>query len=294
MSKIPNDKRSLRFGSAFAIQDSNTAEILNDPFDLLCMCSDTITENFLKTHRNWVLSTTKNEIIGLNEFEFQCYSNGTSESFDKFYLKNHNKRFRCFKGEYMYHKLAWRDNFEWEWLENDVLKENDAVVLSLPFADTGNMHQEHESVLKICDQLNIPVLIDCAYFGICQDIEFNFTHKSITDIVFSLSKTFPVAYSRIGIRYSREDTDDTMFVYQKINYNNKLGAALGIRFLDLFSPDYVVEKYKTKQLEFCKQLKVLSSSTVLFGIGGNDWHDYNRGGLTNRLSFHKQFIQGLE
>lgn len=294
MSNLPNDKRNLEYGSAFSIQDSKTLEVLSSPLDLTCLLDDTIVNKFLAAHRNWLNLSKKNNIIGLEKFKFQCYSNGTTEAFDKFYLRNSSSRFRCFHGEYMYHKLAWRSGFNWEWLENDAIKENDAVVISLPFADTGNSHFEYNNLLETCTRMNTPVLVDCAYFGICQDIDFNFNHPAITDVVFSLSKTFPVAHARIGVRYTKEDTDDTMFVYQKIDYNNRLGAALGIRFLDLFSPDYVVEKYKTKQLEFCKQLKVLPSSTVLFGIGGNDWHDYNRGGLTNRLSFHKQFIQGLE
>jgi hypothetical protein len=82
-------------------------------------------------------------------------------------------------------------------------------------------------------------------------------------------------------------------MYHKISYNNKIGAELGLRFLERFSPDYIHDKYKHTQLEFCKILNVYPSKTVLFGRGGPEWHHYNRGGITNRLSFHKQFIQGL-
>jgi len=34
---------------------------------------------------------------------------------------------------------------------------------------------------------------------------------------------------------------------------------------------------------------------VLFGIDNNNQYpQYNRGGTTNRLSFHKQYIKGLD
>ena len=294
MNKIPNDKRSLDFGSAFAIEDPETLKILREPFDLRCVHNNTVIDEYLHTYDRWIRSTAANTLIGLDQFQFKCYSNGTTEGFDKFYLRNHNRRFRCFKGEYMYHKLAWRAEYNWAWLEDDDIVPNDAVIISLPFADTGDIHLNYHELMRKCNSLNVPVLVDCAYFGICRNIEFDFAYSCITDITFSLSKTFPVAYARIGMRYTRIDDDDTMFVYHKISYNNKIGASLGMKFLENFSPDYISSKYMQKQLDFCNVLSVKPTKTVLFGIGGEEWNQYNRGSTTNRLSFHKQFIKGLD
>lgn len=294
MTNIPNDKRNMDFGSAFAIQDPETVKLLRESFDLSCIHSDSIIDEFLYTYDRWIHSSTSNTIIGLDQFKFKCYSNGTTESFDKFYLKNHSRRFRCFKGDYMYHKLAWRNGYNWAYLDDDNLSENDAVIISLPFADTGDKHEKYHELMRECNRLKIPVLVDCAYFGACRNIEFDLAYGCISDVTFSLSKTFPVAYARIGIRYTRVDDDDTLFVYHKINYNNKIGAALGIKYLEKFSPDYISSKYIDRQHEFCYTLGVKPSKTVLFGIGGNEWNEYNRGGPTNRLSFHKQYIKGLD
>jgi hypothetical protein len=294
MSKIPNDNRALDYGSAFAVQDPETLKIIREPFDLKCVHSDAIIDEFLYAYDKWIRSTESNTIIGLDQYQYRCYSNGTTEAFDKFYLRNHTRRFRCFRGEYMYHKLAWRAGYEWAWIDEDDIKSNDAVIISLPFADTGDKHINYHSLMKTCNELGVPVLVDCAYFGICRNIEFDFAYNCITDITFSLSKSFPVAYARIGMRYTRVDDDDTMFVYHKINYNNKIGAALGLKFLEKFSPDYIPSKYLQRQLDICDTLQVQPSKTVLFGIGGSEWSQYNRGGSTNRLSFHKQFIKGLE
>lgn len=294
MNNLPNDKRDLKFGSAAAIQDPETLSLLSIPLDLSCVQETDITEKFLNYYHNWILSTKNNSIVGLEKFPYLCYSNGTTESFDKFYLANHTRRFRCFKGEYLYHKLAWRDHFSWAWLEYDDLKENDAVVISLPFSDLGNQHEGYTDLMEKCSNLKIPVLVDCAFFGICQNIKFNFDYPCITDITFSLSKQFPVAHARIGIRYSVYDTDDTLFVYKKTNYNNRIGSALGLLFIENFSPDFIVDKYKRKQEEYCQILDVVPSNSVLFGIGGDNWAEYNRGRNTNRLSFHRQYIDGLK
>ena len=54
-------------------------------------------------------------------------------------------------------------------------------------------------------------------------------------------------------------------------------------------------KYLDKQADFCNTLGVIPSKTVLFGIDTNKLYpQYNRGGDTNRLSFHKQYIKGLD
>lgn len=294
MTVIPNDKRDLDFGSAFAIQDSETLKILRNNYNFTDLNSESIIDEYLYAYNYWIKSTTLNNFTGLGDFKYRCYSNGTTEAFDKFYMKNASRRFRCFKGEYMYHRLAWRDSFNWAYIEDAPLHKNDAVVISLPFADTGNVHEEYFNLMRKCCELSIPVLIDCAYFGVCRNINIDVAYPCITDITFSLSKTFPVAYARIGMRYTKDDNDDTMFVYHKINYNNKIGALIGLEYFKTFTPDYIPQKYIDKQLNFCNNLDVQPSNTVLFGIDyKNVYNQYNRGGNTNRLSFHKQYIKGL-
>ena len=292
MTNIPNDNRAMNFGSAFAIEDVNTTKVLEEPLDLQCLKDDKIIDSFLCKYDLWIKSSTLNKFIGLDNYKYKCYSLGTSEAFDKFYMKNAKRRFRCFKGEYMYHKLSWRDKFEWDWLDDKPLSKTDAVVISLPFADTGDKHINYEQLLEQCCEINVPVLVDCAYFGICRDINFNLDYDCITDITFSLSKTFPVAYARIGMRCTKIDDDDSMFVYSKVNYNNKIGAFLGIKYFERFTPDYITEKYVDKQLNFCNTIGVNPSKTVLFGIDyKHKFDEYNRGGDSNRLSFHKQYVK---
>lgn len=294
---LSEDKRSYSFGSSFAIQDENTLEVLkNYKPDLVKILSDSgLVERFCQEYRSWILRSTLNKYSGIEDFKYAVYSSGTTESFDKFYIKNNTRRFRCVKAEYIYHQIAWRNSWpDWKFIEDAPLEPNDAVVISLPFSDTGNKHDLYDEILTQCDRLQIPVLIDCAYANIAGGIEFDFTHDSITDIVFSLSKMFPIAHARVGMRLTKKDDDDTLFVYQKISYNNRIGADLGLVFINSFDPDYIVNKYRSKQLEFCKSLEVEISKTVLFGIGGDDWARYNRGGNTNRLSFHKFLNQDID
>ena len=94
-----------------------------------CLEDDTIHTQFVQAYCQWILSTKVNTIVGLDNFNTKAYSNGTTETFDKFYLKNKDRRIRCFKGEYMYHQVAGRNYFpNWKFIDDEELKENDEAL----------------------------------------------------------------------------------------------------------------------------------------------------------------------
>jgi len=287
----PNDKRQLPYGGAFAIQDTEIIDFMKSINLLDSLWEENITQEFCKEYKDWISATEINSIKGLEKFEYSVFSNGTSQAFDMFYIKNKNRRFRCAKGEYIYHQLAWRNNWpNWKYIEEDELRENDAMVISLPFSNTGNSPENLDYIFDQCTKLNIPVLVDCVYFGTFTGIEFNFNYACITDLVFGLSKTFPVAHSRIGMRLTKQDDDDLMFVYDKINYNNRISAKLGLELIRNYGPDYIYNKYSIQQIKLCKELNIKPSSTVIFGLDeDNCYPEYSRGSKVNRLGLHKHY-----
>ena len=292
---LPNLK-ALPYGGAQAVRDPEVVAMIEQfgsQSSLQLVLDDTaIVDQFLQRYRDWICSSQHNS-LDIATFPVMCYSQGTTEAFDKFYLRNHDRRFRCFRGEYMYHMASWRNYFpDWCWLEVDSIDARDAVVISLPFSDTGNEHVVMREILDRCELLGVPVLIDCAYFGICREIRFAFDYECITDVTFSVSKSFPVAHARIGMRLTRVDDDDSMLVNQKTNYTNRMGAALGLALLDQFSPDHNINCWHSTQLEFCQQLNLVPSHTVIFGIDTGARREYNRGGVTNRLCLARYLPTG--
>ena len=283
------DRHHKPFGNAFAIADLAVLNVLDTQISVTdCISNDTIHTEFLECYRTWIQSSNNNSVKGMEEFPYACFSNGTTEAFDKFYAKHSTKRFRFFKGEFVYHRLSCRNNnYDWAYIEDKKLDKNDVVIISLPFSDTGNKHVDLDYILYNCNALGIPVLLDCAYFGICNDIDIDLTHPCIKEVTFSLSKTFYSAYLRIGMRLTREDNDDPLFVTNKMGYINRLSAQVGTTLLGNFDSDYIYNKYRNRQLEYCNLLELEPSQCVLFGIGDERWNDYNRDRATNRLSFHK-------
>ena len=293
MNNILIDRKKLPYGGAEAVVTdylpSEVKQFITTSAEQDALFDMDIRETFITQYTQWIQTTKLNNVNGLTNFNIATYSNGTTEAFDKYYLKNSSRRFRCFRGEYMYHMAAWRNYFPtWAYLDDAPLDKNDAVVVSLPFADTGGEHTKYKTILDQCKNLNVPVLVDCAYFGICAGIDFDFTHPAITDVTFSLSKFLPVAHLRIGMRLSRIDDDDSLLVMNKTNYTNRLGASVGLQILKKYNPDYIYNKYNANQKILCTQLNVTPSNTVIFGIDqDNKYSVYNRGASTNRLNLAK-------
>jgi hypothetical protein len=295
---ILKNLKHKHYGGASCVADSaielTTYDYIRQACNDNCLTDLGIQDRFLETYIAWIKNSSLNSFKGLEQFPIAAYSNGTTESFDKFYMQHNQRRFRCFRGEYMYHMASWKLICpDWKYIDDEPLAENDAVVLSSPFSDTGDVHPQMKDVLEQCTQKGIPVLIDCAFVGICRDITFDFDYPCVTDIVFSLSKTFPVANVRIGMRLSRIDSDDGLLVHKKTNYTNRLGAAVGILLMNHYSVDYNCNTWRDTQERFCQQLGIVPSKSVIFGIGDDRYSEYNRGGTGNRLCFAKWLEQGV-
>ena len=288
--------KSLPYGSIHAISDPYMEAEVNTIIARAtrdgCLNDANVHNKFLDRFYNWISETKNNTITGLENFTAKVITNGSTEAFDKFYLKNKNRRLRYFKGEYMYHAAASKSYYELApYIDDEPLDSNDVIVISLPFADTGSEHPRIYEVLSTCDVLGVPVLIDCCYYGACADLIMNFNYNCITDITFSLAKSFPVGFMRVGMRLTRTDNNDPLFVYNKNNYVNRIAAAVGLELLNMYSPDYNYNTYKYVQSYFCKELGVEPSKCVFFATSKDKFSEYNRGTDSNRLCFSKYLYQ---
>lgn len=237
-------------------------------------------ELFIDEMRPWLQSHRSNKIMGLDNFR-PDFSAGTTQSFDSFYWRHRQRRMRCLVGEYFYHIKTWiSTNTEWQFVtEHDPLQQGDALILSVPFCDTGNMPPNFHDMLTRCEHLGIPVLIDACYYPISHDITLDLNYSCIDTVAFSLSKAFPVANFRIGVRYTRSHTFDGQKLLDSINYNNTVSAYIGRKLLSRFRSDYIHEVYGTRQIQACQQLALDASKCVLFAIGDASWNRYNRKNL---------------
>mgnify|MGYP001224500375 FL=1 len=238
---------------------------------------------FCENYTNWIQSTKLNNLIGLENFNSKQYVHGTTQAFDFFYLTNPRKRMRCFKGDFVYHRLSWqqergmRRKFDWSYIEDDIIRKNDAVIMSVPFSDLGDVHPRTNEILDKCDELGVPVFLDCAYMIIARDIDFDFNRECIQGVSFSMSKGFYGAEKlRIGLRLTREYKDDPVEVFNSMQMLNTVGVHVGQKLIDNYSVDYNNEMYRDKQITICKDLEIEPSKCVLFGIADENHTEFGK------------------
>ena len=245
-------------------------------------------ETFVDTFDEWIRGSKLNNIKGL--LNYKTFIAGTSQAFDTFWMRHHDKRFRCFQGEFFYHKANWKKFHKWEYIDNRDIAWGDAVVISYPFSDYCKEHSEMKNILDRCEKSKVPVLIDCAYYVIAKDLDFDFSNYScVEDIVFSLSKGFYQANKlRAGIRYSRYFRDDNIDMYNEWEQLNHLGAYLGTKLLNEFPSDYAVNLFRDRQLKYCEEHNLTPADCVSFAFGDDEYQDLNRGTDVNRLCIADQ------
>lgn len=236
-------------------------------------------EMFVSSFKHWLLSGSS-RIHGLDNFEAD-FSAGTTQAFDSFYFRHKSRRFRCLVGEYFYHLKTWQStSTNWSFVsETDPLAEGDAFIISLPFCDTGNLVDNYKDLLEQCTQLKIPVLVDCCYYTISSNLDIDVNYECVDTVCFSLSKAFPVANLRIGVRYTRPSIFDGQKLHHQIGYNNTISAHIGTLLINKYPPDYVSTKYCNYQEEACAFLGLVPSQSVIFGIGDKTWSQYSRKNL---------------
>lgn len=274
------------------IPNQEVVDFIATKVDSKYLYSDTIVEKYLHTYYEWIKSSKLNNLIGIEDFNSLSFCHGTSQAFDFFYAENKDRRMRCYQGDFIYHTVCWRNNYPgWKYIEDDDIKENDAVIISLPFSDYGFQHPDMKNVLDECDKLGVPVFIDSAYYSICRGLDFNLDRECIKSISFSLSKAFYGAERlRIGLRCKRDFNDDPLDVITSMGMVSKLSAGIGYQLCNNFEPDYNHNKFRDKQIEICDDLVIEPSDCVIFGLADEihpEFSEYDRGSWWKRVCISK-------
>lgn len=218
-------------------------------------------------HR-WVHSSIQ-DVKGLPKKKYIV--SGVTDAFNQLYgLYN---KIGIFEGEYGYHKKVLGDRVTYDF------READCIVISHPFSADGNCSHEK---LKEANSYGVPIFVDCALFGVCKGINFDFKpYKNVTSVCFSLSKVFGTGLRRVGLLYTKEKFPCT--VYADWQYPLVSSAEYHYNLLSTVGPDDLPNKYEREQTKVCRWLEIKPSSTVIFGLDYTDrYANYKRGDV-NRI-----------
>lgn len=224
--------------------------------------------------RNWLEQSNSKIISGLDEFIYADYTAGTSQTFDHFLLKHHDRKIVALTGEFQYHRCAGKR------IEFSVnITKDSALIISVPFSDMGQVHPEFNDLMFMCNELDVPVCLDLAYWGISRNVYLDLEQfPCVTEVTASLSKPFfTLERHRVGIRFTREYQDDGISMTNEVSMSNSYSMSLGVHYMKNFSCDYMWKTYWEQYYETCNKFNLSKTNTVIFGLGGEEYAEYNRG-----------------
>lgn len=250
--------------------------------------SRSLLPQYLETFTRWITAGSVS-LSGLDLYPHASFCHGTVQAFDHFFLKHHARRLRFFKGEFMYHQVCLRNSIPWCFIEDAAIDSNDAVIISCPFSDFGDTHPDMLSILNICDQANVPVLIDMAYLCIGHDLTVDLEHDCIETVTTSLSKSFDGAqFWRAGIRWQKKDLDDGIDFFNK-NFQvptHSLACALDYMLKYTIDHNWILFGHIYEML--IRDLDLEPTKCILFALGDDRYREFNRGSQWNRVCLSKE------
>lgn len=247
-----------------------------------------IVKKFEEYFPYWLQKCPRFRFKGMEEFKHACFSQGSQEYFLNFYIKHRDKRFRIFRGEYWWHMECWKKlGLDWSYLEDGELEKNDVVIISCPFARIGDIHPQQNSLISECEKIGVPVMLDFIYLpnATFDKIDIDLEPTCIKSLSFSMSKTFPIANARVALRMTRDKVYDPMQISNDENVSNRLATGIGLECMQHFDVDYMVKKYHSEQLHWCRMLGLKPTKVVHFAEG----KPYTDIGRMNKKRFFSEF-----
>ena len=228
--------------------------------------SYTYTKYFLERVDGWIKSFKLNSITNLDSFKFKNAIIGVSQQIDELHYLYGN-RLVIFEGEYAYH---WRLNPNiLRVTHHSQIPAGAVLVISVPSVRTAGNVGNIDEILEYCNNNNIEVHIDAAWFGQCRNINLDVGNTAIRSFSMSLSKSFSMGSQRIGIRYTRNDIHGPISIMNKFGYNNVSDMWIGCHMIDTFGVDFWWKNYSSKYHDVCKDFDLIESDSINIAFKDN-------------------------
>lgn len=239
-------------------------------------------EEYLEYYPQWIMSSETCNVKGLDTFPYRFVSLGVTQTLDWFHLEcaRQGWRMRLLRGEYPYNRDVF--NFD-EFIDDEPLAKGDAVIISVPFSASGDLHPRYEEIMETCNKLDIPVMVDCAWFGTCYDLHWSLEYECIKVVAFSTTKGLQTGNWRSGICFSKWN-HGSLAVQTEWHHGIHMNTYISLLLMKNFSPDYTPNLYRKSQEEVCKYFGLTPSKTIHIATGDDQWDYFSRDGAYNRIN----------
>jgi|TARA_A100001015_G_scaffold53159_1_gene58296 hypothetical protein len=200
------------------------------------------------------------KIEGLDRFKHKDLIMGCHHFIDNLLLKYNIENLQIFEHDYNYYKKLKPDII---YTTIDTISADKPLLMAMPFPGHLGLHRQFEDIMNKCEELGVEVHLDGSWLPASFNINYNLQYDCIKSVAMSLSKAYGMGWNRIGLRWSKQYDDyDSITIMNKANMIHKLSYQIGCFYLDNFSLDHLVNKYKAQYDVICKDLKLRPSNII--------------------------------
>jgi hypothetical protein len=222
--------------------------------------SDKVYTDFKKEMTDWLAGSTLNKLVGFDSFDRLDIINGCTQFIDAIYMKGPVQTIR---GDYRYHK---RLNPSMYYSIPGYLKPGVPLIIAMPFPSTGAVHEQMDKILNESRDKDIDVHIDGAWVTCCKRINFDVSHSAIKSVGISLSKGLGLGWNRIGLRWTRQPTPDSVTIMNDFRMNNRALVMIGLHFLRNLEPDYLWKTHGDHYYKVCADFALTPTKSVYLAL----------------------------
>lgn len=218
--------------------------------------TDNIHNLFKTKMTSWLNESTLNQLDGLNTFSRVDVINGCTQFIDNLYMAGH---VQTIEGDYKYHE---RLGYSFTRSQPGTLIPDIPLIVALPFPSTADIHKGMGGILDECSRKNISVHIDGAWVTCSRSINFNFDHPAIASVGISLSKGLGLGWNRIGLRWAKEEKNDSITIMNDFHMCNRMTSIVGLYILNNIEPDYFWKTYSNINEKVCNDFDLTPTKAI--------------------------------
>lgn len=212
----------------------------------------------------WLQSGKHTTIKGLDDFPYVYAINGASQFINDL-VKIESRKIVLHQNEYgAYRKILELYDYPIRVEDNysDMDKQNadEVIILSYPVSLNGNKDTQAEALIK---NSKTPVILDSVFLG-TNFFDIKLDLENIETFIFSFSKSFGLAYNRIGILFSKREIPEYE-LYHMHGYLNIHAMQIAMKIMNSYNIDYFTEKYKDVYNKACKRKGCDTGDCILIG-----------------------------
>jgi hypothetical protein len=227
-------------------------------------------KKFIGLAEDWFKSSKINSLYGFDAFPCKDIIIGCTNFIESICLKN-AWNIQILPFEYSYYSIMGIKS-----TNPGDLKKNVPLLVSIPSWKYCDVIPFWDDVLEECEEKNIDIHLDGCWFHSARRIEFDFDHPNIKSFGMSMSKGLDLTWNRIGLRWSRQKTIDSITLLNHNNMYNENLTACGYFLMNNLDKDYAWNTHGKAHKELAEKYSMQETNSIhvlrdkdnnLFGIG---------------------------